>query len=75
MFTGMCTCMSEKIIGASRSKPHTNHSYEKIVVLMYVSICVHVVIHHPRANHVSIYACVHIMQIGEVRQSKPRVYY
>ena len=50
-----CTCNCIAIIGASRSKPHINHTYEKITVLtcmyvcmyvctcmyMYVCICVH----------------------------------
>ena len=33
-----------KIIGASRSEPHTNHSYEKIAVPMYVCmyVCMYV---------------------------------
>ena len=28
------------IIGVSLSKPHTNHYYEKIDIVMYVSLCV-----------------------------------
>ena len=37
------------LIGASRSEPHTNHHYEKIAVLMYVSI--YVAIRRPRVHH------------------------
>ena len=44
------------MIGASQSKPHTYHSYEKIAVLrvyvcMYVCMCVYVAIRRPRAHH------------------------
>ena len=45
------------VIGVSRSKPHTYHSYEKISVLMYVCmyvrmyVSVYVAIRCPRAHH------------------------
>jgi hypothetical protein len=41
------------IIGASRSEPHTNQYYEKIAVLMYLSmyLCLYVAIRRPRVYH------------------------
>ena len=35
----------KKIVGISLSKPHINRYYEKIAVLMYVSVCVSVICH------------------------------
>ena len=44
------------IIGVSRSKPHINHTYEKIIctyVCLYVcmNVCMYVTICRPRAHH------------------------
>ena len=43
------------IIGASRNKPHINHIYERVTVLMYmcmyVHVCVYVAIRRPHAHH------------------------
>ena len=38
------------IIGASLREPHTNHHYEKIAVLIYISIYNISVIRHPRVH-------------------------
>ena len=38
---------TERVIGASRSEPHTNQYYEKITVRMYV--CIYVCSDHARA--------------------------
>ena len=73
------------IIGASRSKPHTYHSYEKIAVLcmyvcIYVCVCVVLAIRHPRAHHtVAHCACANarvsmrVHKLGKDRQRSPRV--
>ena len=45
---------------------YTNHSYEKIAVLMCV--CMYVAIHCPHAS--SLYACAHIMQAGKDHQCR-----
>ena len=59
------------LIGASRSEPHTNHSYEKIAVPMYVClfVCMYVVaIRRPRVHH-ALCACARISQFGKNRRS------
>ena len=45
------------IIGASRSEPHTNHSYEKIAVPMYVCINLCARVHNRRESE-SILLCI-----------------
>ena len=55
----------------SQSEPHTNHSYKKIYVLMYV--CMNVAICRPRAYHIRMYACTCIIRIGKDRQCRPRI--
>ena len=47
------TLQTYSIFGASRSKPHTYHSYEKITVPMYLCmyLSVYVAVCHPRAHH------------------------
>ena len=59
------------IIGASRSEPYINHTYEKIAVLMYVCMrvcmymcmCVYVAIRRPRVAHTHIMAVIHLSEM------------